>query len=66
MIIDPFGALMFLAMGLAVLIIVYRVRMNMAIDKVFHNPSYQLGMVFMSACWALVLGTLGLFFWIMS
>lgn len=62
---NPFLCLMSIVGGLCLLYIVYRVRMNMAIDGVFHNPSYQLGMVFAVVCALLVFGFTGLVAWLL-
>lgn len=52
---DPFTALLFFVGGMILLYIVYHARLNLHRAKVFHNPSYQLGIVF-GAC-TIMLGT---------
>jgi hypothetical protein len=63
---DPFLGLMLAVGGFMLFFVVYRARLNMAIKGVFHNPSYQLGMVFAVCCTMFILGTEMVILWLIG
>lgn len=64
--IDIEAACIFLAMGLAIFIMTVGARSALVKNRVFHNPSYQLGMVFASANAFFVFGVFGVFLWLVG